>query len=289
MSLGSLLSIVENSKGKIRIKSFFKKEDVVILAEVLKTNTTIQELYLQKTRFGLCAQSIDCFAKALSENSSLQKLDLSYNKIQDEEAKLLFQALEKNVGLKYIKLEENGIGNESIKSLAHFLKENTSLQKINLACNNIDDEGVKCLAQALKFNKTLKAINLDCHWDCNRGSEGIDYLIDTLEHNTTLTSVILKYTLKSERLIELLEINKRQDVEGIKKKVAKRSQYFITLWKNKEFRLLPRELRYQIKALSILFGFDLGLKGIIPRKDPKLPQLPYLPLEMWYQIITEIL
>lgn len=99
------------------------------LADILKFNTTIDEICLKATNLG--DEEIIPLAEALKFNKRIKFLDLSYNQISDE----------------------------GIIALADGLKGNTKLKKIYLAGNRITDRGLSVLAEVLKINSTLKTID----------------------------------------------------------------------------------------------------------------------------------
>ena len=138
--------IVHNNEEKINLGSNnplhverrqkISDEDAKALAEALKVNTALQELYLEHT--DISAEGVKALAEALKVNTTLQRLCLSCNKIftSEEGAKALAEAL------------------------AEALKFNTALQRLDLNFNNISDKGVSSEIQSyLERNRLSKAIS----------------------------------------------------------------------------------------------------------------------------------
>jgi hypothetical protein len=74
-------------------------------------------------------------AAALSQNSSLQSLNMSRNRLGDEGAKALASGVEKNTSLRRLELGHNDIGDEGAGHLAMGLSHNLSLESVDLTGN----------------------------------------------------------------------------------------------------------------------------------------------------------
>ncbi len=139
--------------------------------------------------------------EALKKNIALKRLDLSYNNIGDEGARLLAEALKTNTALISFNLDGNEIGPESARLLAVALEKNTALISLNLRFNNIGAEGAERLAAALEKNTALEALDLRNN---NIGAEGAEHLIKLLERSPFLQEVNLSNNSVSQQ--QLLEI-----------------------------------------------------------------------------------
>ena len=131
---------------------------VVVLAEALKTNTTLTELYLLDNNLG--AEGVLALATALQTNTTLTKLDLSRNYLDAEGVLALAAALQTNTTLTKLDLSHNNPGAEGAAALAAALQTNTTLTMLNLSRNNLGAEGAAALAAALQTNTTLTMLNL---------------------------------------------------------------------------------------------------------------------------------
>ncbi|MBA8666730.1 hypothetical protein H1Q59_02335 [Holosporaceae bacterium 'Namur'] len=129
-------------------------DGILYIAEAFKINTTIKSLELK--RCGIGAKR----AIAFIENSSLNYLGLSNNRISVKGAKALAEVLKRNSSLTSINLRNNFIETEGAIALAEALKVNTSLKSLILTCNAIKPEGGRALAEALKTNYSLTSLDL---------------------------------------------------------------------------------------------------------------------------------
>ena len=161
---------------------------VVVLAEALKTNTTLTELYLPGNNRD--AERVAALAAALQTNTTLTELDLSDNNLDAEGVAALAAALQTNTTLTKLNLSDDNLDAEGVAALAAALRTNTTLTKLNLSDNNLDAEGVAALAAALRTNTTLTKLNLSNN---NLDAEGVAALAAALQTNTTLTKLNLSW------------------------------------------------------------------------------------------------
>lgn len=84
------------------------------------------------------------------------------------------------------------IDEEKARAFAECLKINTTITFINLTSVQIARTGVKLLIESFKINKTIEYINLS--YNQNIGDEEALLLAKSLEKNTILTSLDLRYT-----------------------------------------------------------------------------------------------
>ena len=75
------------------------------------------------------------------------------------------------------------IDSHGARQLANALCTNDTLQELDLRCNPIGFVGAAAFAEMLLKNKSLKLLNLA---DDSITKEGIQKLIDSLKHNTTV-------------------------------------------------------------------------------------------------------
>ena len=100
-------------------------------------------------------------AKALSNNKTLEQLNLEGAEIGDEGVKHLAAVLTGNGAVEVLILRGNNIGDEGVLSLATTLLFNTSLRVLLLGQNNISDAGADKLADLIVYNHVLDQIMLD--------------------------------------------------------------------------------------------------------------------------------
>jgi Ran GTPase-activating protein (RanGAP) involved in mRNA processing and transport len=154
----------------------------------LKVNSSLQTLNLTWNKIG--DDGAVALAAGLKVNSSLQTLNLTWNKIGDEGAVALAEALKDNKSLQTLALCKNQIGDEGAKALAGALKVNSSVRHLNLRSNKISDSGAAALADALKDNKSLTKVELGSN---QIGAEGARALAAALKVNSSLQAFDLDY------------------------------------------------------------------------------------------------
>ncbi|KJE95511.1 hypothetical protein CAOG_05960 [Capsaspora owczarzaki ATCC 30864] len=145
---------VKNASGELEFRTNqIGDAGAQAMAEALKVNTTLTELYLWYGQVG--DAGAQAFAEAFKVNTTLTKLNLFKNQIGWAGAQAIFEALQVNTTLSSLDLEENMIGDAEAHAIAETLKGNTTLTWLNLGANQIGDAGAQAIAEALKVNKTL--------------------------------------------------------------------------------------------------------------------------------------
>ncbi|KAK5809251.1 hypothetical protein F5H01DRAFT_394807 [Linnemannia elongata] len=171
----------ELASGRIGGKEFG------LLAEALKTNSTLTTLNLENNLIGF--DGAKALAEALKTNKALTTLNLRLNSIGSYGAMALAEALKTNKTLTTLNLVGNSIGSDGAKALAEALKTSKNLTTLNLESNSIGDDGAKALATAFKINSTLTTLNLERN---SVGDDGAKALTDALKTNSTLTTLNLE-------------------------------------------------------------------------------------------------
>ena len=129
-------------------------EDYVnAVKEALQTNTKLVSL----TLCDIIDHGVISIAEVIQVNTTLQKLDISFNTITDD----------------------------GVAAISDGLKNNNSLQELNISGNNITSEGAKKIGEAIHINKTLHTLHVR------------QYINDALSFNMTiLTAMYHNNTLK---------------------------------------------------------------------------------------------
>ena len=128
------------------------------------------------------------FCDCLMNNRILTELNLSCNKITDEEVVRLAEAMKVNTTLQSLDISHNtlsysGISSTKISSISDCLKINSALCKLNLSHNEITDEGAKRLSEAIEVNKTLQELSISKNWI---SKEGVMRIVEACTINRTL-------------------------------------------------------------------------------------------------------
>ena len=158
----------------------------VSLSQALTVNSSLTNLDLSWNSIG--DTGAESLSQALTVNSSLTNLNLIGNSIGDTGAASLSQALAVNSSLTNLVLTINSIGDTGAASLSQALAVNSSLTDLDLSCNSIGDPGAASLSQALAVNSFLTNLDLRCN---SIGDPGAESLSQALAVNSLLTNLDL--------------------------------------------------------------------------------------------------
>ena len=179
--LGSSLELKTLRRRNCKINA----ANAVVLADVLKSNTTVTKLDLHHNFIDdACLASL---AEMLKSNTTLTKLNLCSADFGAAGAASLAEALKSNTTLTKLNLSVNTIYDAGAAALAEALKSNTGLTELVLHLICIGDAGAAGLAEALKSNTTLT--KLDLSGNGRIGAAGAAGLAEALKSNTTLTKL----------------------------------------------------------------------------------------------------
>ncbi|MCC2646536.1 MAG: hypothetical protein K0R02_601 [Rickettsiaceae bacterium] len=151
-------------------------------ATIDKFITNISKLNLEKLQIygNKNYYFVKAFSQVLSNMKNLQ--DLSIHKcITDEGMLFLAESLKFNTSLTKLDIGHNLIEENGIKALADMFKTNNTIKEIKLRCNPGADYIDKYFIPALEYNFTLNSIEA---FTCNK-----DY-VDLLKRNKTLEPVL---------------------------------------------------------------------------------------------------
>jgi Ran GTPase-activating protein (RanGAP) involved in mRNA processing and transport len=157
------------------------------IARLLGYNV-LRELNLQTP------DSVDAatLTSGLSENCSIEKLNLEHAFVRDEESqtcRALFESLCGNTTLRYLNIRENGVRLDGACATA--LKLDTlSLETLNLLDNTVTSCGIAALAEGVKGPCTLKELSLQC---CELDDAGLLKLGEALTTNVILDVLDVRY------------------------------------------------------------------------------------------------
>lgn len=154
--------------------------DIEVISDILKTNSTIKELNLNRNKI----KDITSLGNVLKTNSTLTSLCLNENSITDINA--LADALNTNSRLLILKMDSNMLDEVDFSSLFQALAKNSTLTELSLRDNVIHD--IENLSEALAFNTTLETLSLS-------DNEIIDitFLCEALAVNSTLLKLYLDH------------------------------------------------------------------------------------------------
>ncbi|KAF2075298.1 hypothetical protein CYY_003375 [Polysphondylium violaceum] len=143
----------------------FGKDQFIILAELLKTNSTIEDLSLNNT--GLKSDTLPIISTTLAANKNLAltSIDLSNNPFEDK-GMVPFSAYvaASPRGIASLDVSNTGTGKVGIAALTNALKKNikmtSTLQYLNLSNNKMEADGSAGLANFLANPNALRTLNI---------------------------------------------------------------------------------------------------------------------------------
>lgn len=154
-----LSNIRNNTFGeKEAIFTQLRSEEVIALAEALKTNTSITSLKLNHCVIDTSgAQAI---ASLLAESTHLKSLHLHDIQFGDNDITVIITALHRNNIVSVLSLQACKINNTSAAALSMLIRSNKNLSELDLARNHdITTQGIKSITQELR-SSSIKTLNL---------------------------------------------------------------------------------------------------------------------------------
>ncbi|KAK5582324.1 hypothetical protein RB653_003907 [Dictyostelium firmibasis] len=170
-SVGDIKCLLTALKYNNYFKTFnfnnhtFNKEQFTNLAEVLKCNSTVEDLSLNNV--GLKSDTMPIIATALSSNKNLAltAIDISNNQIEDKGMLSFSSYIASSLrGIASLDVSNTSTGKTGISTLTNSLKKNikmtSTLSYLNLSNNKMEADGSAGLASFLASPNTLKTLNI---------------------------------------------------------------------------------------------------------------------------------
>jgi Ran GTPase-activating protein (RanGAP) involved in mRNA processing and transport len=167
-------------------------ESANALRELIRRNKTITSLCIARNAFGRNAAAARSIADGVRSNTTLQQLDLSLCRLDDQGTSFLASALvARNASILALNLNNNEITSAGVRALVeHSIVVMKTLTKLSLWGNTIRSEGATILADALGSNAMPSLKRLDLGF-CGIGNDGFVALVSALEQNTSLQTLKL--------------------------------------------------------------------------------------------------
>jgi len=183
--LRSRSSLVKRELVNFHPRSPNEESETESIGGVLQT---LSGKCIDLARLKLGSGKIKSIASGMSNNKSLQSVQLALNELEDAGIQCIADELLMSSTLLHLDLTSNRISNPGAAALARALKINHTLQSLNLSNNRIKDPGALDIASSLKVNCELKTLNLE--WNQIRDKGGIA-LAKATRVNPTLQDLIL--------------------------------------------------------------------------------------------------
>ena len=153
------------------------------LADVIKNNTHLKQLYIANNKLGVSAAVI---LQALTKFSNLKVLNLNGSNLTEQLVGDLINVIRNNLNLEELYLSNNDL-QSSVFVILQALKQNSELKILNLSSNNVTGLVVKDLISAIKFSSNLQEITLN-------------------NNNLQLSSVMILQALKENCKLKVLNL-----------------------------------------------------------------------------------
>ena len=142
---------------KEKILEALKSEDLATLKIAL---AGVKELDLSGSYSTplLLEKQVLSLAEALRTNSTLTQLYLQYNQIGDTGVGAIAESLKVNSTLTQLDLESNQIGDTGGGAIAESLKVNSTLTKLYLGSNQIENEIEETIYEEIKINQAQQQL-----------------------------------------------------------------------------------------------------------------------------------
>ena len=110
---------------------------------------------------GLDEEGAAAIADMLKTNTCMQELNLSFNSIGNEGATTIANVLTLNSSLRCLALRRNGIGNKGAFAFASKLPQMRGLKELIMIKNSINHDGAEALLQGLRSNMELEYLHVE--------------------------------------------------------------------------------------------------------------------------------
>ena len=128
-------------------------------------------------------EAIHQLRKVISNNPSLEMINLKDNKLQSSGIKALSKAFKNICHLKLLALNGNQINEEAADDIASIIANNVEIEKFLLYNNSLKSKGICTVCQALKCHTNLQTFRINQN---SIHEEAADDIADVIKHNQSL-------------------------------------------------------------------------------------------------------
>ena len=181
------------------------KEYVNEITESLQINANLQSLKLKN----ITIEGVELISEIVRTNKTLQKLDLSNNKLSDDGTITISDGLKNNTTLLELNISHNNITNKAIKNITESIQVNTTLEKLDLSHNILSDDGATLISSCLKCNNSLLKLNISHNGITDKGTKEI---AEAIKINSTLQNIdISRNHISAEGLLYFMKAVKGRE------------------------------------------------------------------------------
>ena len=200
-TLCKALSVNSSLKRLYMSGCYFDEAHCASIGELLRhpLHSQIEELGISYCV--LTGNGIGKVVSGLIDNHVLRELDFNHTQITAEGASAIAKMLMKNSSIERLYLGKCGISNSGGMELGAALKINKTLRRLCLAGNALGDDGAKGLCVGLETNTSLEELRIED--DKLLGKEGVSLLLNCVEENKSLKSLVLPGKFKKNTCRDL--------------------------------------------------------------------------------------
>ena len=180
------------------------------IEEGLKMNTRLISLIL----CNITNNGAITIAEVIQVNTTLQKLNISNNKISDDAVAAISDCLKFNTSLQELNISHNCITNGGIKLIAQAIQINSTLQNINISKNHMFTEGLLYFMEAVTNNCTLQIVNITHNNVTRSGFTSIKQCIENLQHPIQIYASWNEIISRNGELLVISKICTVQEAEN---------------------------------------------------------------------------
>ena len=181
---------------------YCSEPSALVMIQALKRVSGLKKLSLQGNN--MSGKVVTDLADVIKSNTSLEEIYLDYNNLQSSVVVILV-ALKSISTLKKISLQNNGMSGEVVNDLADVIRNNSSLEVLNLVNNQLQSSIVVVL-HALQSTACLKMLILE---SIHMSGKAVEDLASVITINTSLCVLCLGFSgLKSSAGIVLQAMKK---------------------------------------------------------------------------------
>ncbi|OMJ73130.1 hypothetical protein SteCoe_28249 [Stentor coeruleus] len=182
---------------------------------------------------------------SLQKADTLEKLDLSFNEIENEGAYFIATALQRNFSIKSLNLSFNKIKNKGGIAISEAIQQNSTLEELNLKDNSIKNKAAESFCNMVHKNKKITKVNLKHNLAQVKFLQNIEVILNRRKKKAAKTQIpVLK------RKVGWLKKN-QEDNQSVYRQLEK---------KTKEHKNHMNKVDKLSQTLQIMKGEDLQKK-----------------------------
>ena len=193
-------SFVHDSLIQLDLQSCNIQSDlwVDIIQCVMQVNT-LQKLNISRNK--ISDNGAIAFSECLKTNTTLIELDMSGNNITCKGASKIAEAIHVNTTLEILNISHNKISDDGAIAFSECLKTNTTLIELDMSYNDITHKGASTIAEAIQVNTALQKLNILFNGISDDGAIAFS---ECLKTNTTLIELDMLGTNISSSIVQAI-------------------------------------------------------------------------------------